>query len=42
LAAARVDVESTFSFKDSTVAKLHDDIDIDAIVTELKPLKKNY
>jgi len=39
LAAARVKDESTFSFKDSTMAKLHDDIDIDALVTELKLLK---
>jgi len=31
--------ESTFSFKDSTMDKLHDDIDIDGRVTELKPLK---
>jgi len=30
---------STFSFKDSTAAKLHDDIYVDAPVTELKLLK---
>ena len=39
LAAARGEDESTFSFKHSTMAELHDDIDIDALVTELKLLK---
>ena len=39
LAVAREENESTFSFKDSTMDILHDDIDVDALVTELKLLK---
>jgi len=35
LVAASGEDESTFSFKDSTMAKLHDDIDINALVIEL-------
>jgi len=34
-----VEDESTFSFKDSTLTKLHDHAHIDALVTELKLLK---
>jgi len=37
--AARGEDETTFSFKDSTVADLHDDIDVDGLVIELKLLK---
>jgi len=37
--AAKGEDETTFSFKDSTVANLHDDIDVDGLVIELKLLK---
>ena len=37
--SARGEDETTFSFKDSTVANLHDDIDVDGLVIELKLLK---
>jgi len=39
LAATRGEDESTPSFKDSRMAKLHDDIDVDTLVIELKLLK---